>query len=580
MKILEEEMEINKHDNRNKVLLEHPSSEINTRNKTGNEKTASKSERKMLNSNKANKQAINKKQNIELMNYNNQILEGIKVVEYSPAVKINEFNNINEFIEKTETLNNNDKNINNEVINQINCNMNTEPAEANYEKVSIALKEKDKNIAESNNFIKLPTPIDYMQFNPDKNSNYFNNENNVIDFPSEKSFEKNKGIKYNSNKNKNNILKNDNNSRKTVNPSNFHAYNKFKLNSFNYQGFTPKFDDNRSSNIIKEEDINDASIIKFMVDKNYFERNENLNTNLSFLKGINNSTNNIILHKDSDPQIFLTPGNEDKNHIYITPGMDNAIEESKKVNNLDSENINNTNKEDNKIKKTLKASLRDKNNENINKTHGNKTIKENIKETPQFKTKDRKDNNENITNFEPTNKNADNVEEKSKIQHTPALLGKDLTIKTKHERRLKDRKFTELNTPKIINKKSDLYKQLDFYQEQIIALDKNRKKPLFDRNFKAKHHHEDDEEKIANNKYQVMSFGIIIEGNSISHCLSPEANKLFWRIIKKSRSLVCCRCSPLQKAEVVNFIKVKSGDLTLAIGDGGNDVNMIKVIFK
>ena len=70
---------------------------------------------------------------------------------------------------------------------------------------------------------------------------------------------------------------------------------------------------------------------------------------------------------------------------------------------------------------------------------------------------------------------------------------------------------------------------------------------------------------------------IIIEGESITKCMEDnECKELFWEIIQKSRSLICCRASPMQKCEVVNFIKNHTNDITLAIGDGGNDVNMIK----
>ncbi len=42
--------------------------------------------------------------------------------------------------------------------------------------------------------------------------------------------------------------------------------------------------------------------------------------------------------------------------------------------------------------------------------------------------------------------------------------------------------------------------------------------------------------------------------------------------------MICCRVSPIQKAEVVKLVKdgVPSA-VTLAIGDGGNDVAMIQV---
>ena len=55
-----------------------------------------------------------------------------------------------------------------------------------------------------------------------------------------------------------------------------------------------------------------------------------------------------------------------------------------------------------------------------------------------------------------------------------------------------------------------------------------------------------------------------------------EAEKLFWFLIQHSRSIICCRCSPIQKSEIVKFVKRNTKDLTLAIGDGENDVNMIK----
>ena len=74
-----------------------------------------------------------------------------------------------------------------------------------------------------------------------------------------------------------------------------------------------------------------------------------------------------------------------------------------------------------------------------------------------------------------------------------------------------------------------------------------------------------------------IKYTIIVEGNSINICIKNEKiSKLFLELIKNSRSLICCRSSPKQKSEIVNFIKKNTKDLTLAIGDGGNDVNMIK----
>lgn len=39
---------------------------------------------------------------------------------------------------------------------------------------------------------------------------------------------------------------------------------------------------------------------------------------------------------------------------------------------------------------------------------------------------------------------------------------------------------------------------------------------------------------------------------------------------------MCCRLLPSQKADVVRLVRNKLGKITLAIGDGANDVPMIK----
>ena len=44
---------------------------------------------------------------------------------------------------------------------------------------------------------------------------------------------------------------------------------------------------------------------------------------------------------------------------------------------------------------------------------------------------------------------------------------------------------------------------------------------------------------------------------------------------KDCESIVCCRVTPKQKADVVRLIKDRLNKITLAIGDGANDVNMI-----
>ena len=41
-------------------------------------------------------------------------------------------------------------------------------------------------------------------------------------------------------------------------------------------------------------------------------------------------------------------------------------------------------------------------------------------------------------------------------------------------------------------------------------------------------------------------------------------------------AVICCRVTPKQKANVVTLVKKYKKAVTLSIGDGANDVNMIK----
>jgi magnesium-transporting ATPase (P-type) len=101
-------------------------------------------------------------------------------------------------------------------------------------------------------------------------------------------------------------------------------------------------------------------------------------------------------------------------------------------------------------------------------------------------------------------------------------------------------------------------------------------------------------------------FGLVIDGPSLVHVIMPEkkeiekatvkldngvvtkkwtaellavqldVEKSFVEIASHCSAVVCCRVSPLQKAQIVNLIKKHKKAVTLAIGDGANDVSMIK----
>ena len=72
-----------------------------------------------------------------------------------------------------------------------------------------------------------------------------------------------------------------------------------------------------------------------------------------------------------------------------------------------------------------------------------------------------------------------------------------------------------------------------------------------------------------------QKLGLVIEGGALTTMLKPEYQESLLRICKLCNSVICCRMSPLQKAEVTKLVK-NTGAVTLAIGDGANDAGMIQ----
>lgn len=92
---------------------------------------------------------------------------------------------------------------------------------------------------------------------------------------------------------------------------------------------------------------------------------------------------------------------------------------------------------------------------------------------------------------------------------------------------------------------------------------KNRLKTIYDKNCL--------ENKNNNNK-----FGLILAGNELEQIfLDQKLLTLFSKICDKCTSAILCRASPKQKAKLVKLIKTIDGAITMAIGDGANDVGMI-----
>ena len=68
---------------------------------------------------------------------------------------------------------------------------------------------------------------------------------------------------------------------------------------------------------------------------------------------------------------------------------------------------------------------------------------------------------------------------------------------------------------------------------------------------------------------------LIIDGNSLKHTLENH-KRYFFEVTAKAPAVICCRCSPTQKAIITESIKLYTGRKTCGIGDGGNDVGMIQ----
>uniref|UniRef100_A0A673HLZ4 Phospholipid-transporting ATPase n=1 Tax=Sinocyclocheilus rhinocerous TaxID=307959 RepID=A0A673HLZ4_9TELE len=71
-------------------------------------------------------------------------------------------------------------------------------------------------------------------------------------------------------------------------------------------------------------------------------------------------------------------------------------------------------------------------------------------------------------------------------------------------------------------------------------------------------------------------FAVIIDGKTLKYALTFGARQYFLDLALSCKAVICCRVSPLQKSEVVEMVKKQVKVITLAIGDGANDVGMIQ----
>ncbi|XP_026878506.2 phospholipid-transporting ATPase IA isoform X3 [Electrophorus electricus] len=71
-------------------------------------------------------------------------------------------------------------------------------------------------------------------------------------------------------------------------------------------------------------------------------------------------------------------------------------------------------------------------------------------------------------------------------------------------------------------------------------------------------------------------FALVIDGKTLKYALTFGVRQYFLDLALSCKAVICCRVSPLQKSEVVEMVKKHVKVITLAIGDGANDVGMIQ----
>ncbi|KAL1539393.1 Phospholipid-transporting ATPase 3 [Salvia divinorum] len=69
---------------------------------------------------------------------------------------------------------------------------------------------------------------------------------------------------------------------------------------------------------------------------------------------------------------------------------------------------------------------------------------------------------------------------------------------------------------------------------------------------------------------------LIIDGKCLMYALDPSLRGMLLNFSLNCTAVVCCRVSPLQKAQVTSLVKKGANKITLSIGDGANDVSMIQ----
>ena len=310
----------------------------------------------------------------------------------------------------------------------------------------------------------------------------------------------------------------------------------------------------RTKQLLKKLSINTENIDNIKNNINTNNNVNNTNTNIQLINGVNNNILNNV-----DPALQYRFDNLNLNQPQINNNNITVFNNDPQIsqnNNLNRSSLTNMDK-----KTEVSAS--------------EKSAKTNEIFVYVRKTIDTGENKyDEISEIQVDAKKFQNIlpDKKKEDNNSLEKLSKEKLKESQKEINLS---VNRKNTTQLLDEKQQFNKAYDYFQNKLYEFSKksHRRCCLF----KLKYIYPQPDKSYHINNKILSKYTIIIEGSAIDSCMEDgRAGELFYELIKDSRSLICCRSSPSQKSKVVEFIKRNSDELTLAIGDGGNDVNMIK----
>ena len=180
-----------------------------------------------------------------------------------------------------------------------------------------------------------------------------------------------------------------------------------------------------------------------------------------------------------------------------------------------------------------------------------KTLKSNYNILKKIKKDNNNENNNNENNNNENNNNENNNNEKNN---------------------------NENNDNENLNEIDLFFQQFqEFTNQELKNIELTENEISKPQNKKFEETKENNIENRNENINTITPFSILIESPILSKITEDEnlTNK-FLKIALCASTVICCRVSPLQKSKVVKMVKQYNKNvITLAIGDGGNDVSMI-----